>query len=648
MSELTSIRHFIGDVLVVRVGSVVSVVGLLGAAWILVGHFAFSSTTSGLVFWLIAFVSSLLLLINLLVGIDVGISSRSAAMDAFVLAPYPFLAAHDEPIQGVIAWAVWGGLIAVSVLAHLAAKRSGDRILSTSSGAESAENASYHDIFKARKARFGFARVTGMADLKAKLRKIGQEVKSSNARKGDNEARNGILMFSKPGNGKTMIAEALAGELQLPMVELRFGDVASRWVNQTTEGVKAAFTAAVRQAPCILFIDEVDSFIESRDSGQGGETVRTTNALLTALVDIRKHGVIVIAATNYLDRLDTAATREGRFDYKIEIPDPDFEARKGILSASLAKRSVAVEPDALERASRRWTGFSAARLNTIGIEVADVLKKEGSTVATFDTLMAALRSVQGHKGRLAEDTPELSQIALPEPGRSRLAGIAGRLKNIEKIERMGGTLPNGILFYGPPGTGKTLTARALAKTSECAFLATSGADLLADPKRIDSLLADAANLRPCIVFIDEADDILADRGGFGGNTAITNKLLAAMQGADGQVPDIIFIAATNHPDNMDSAALRGGRFTEKVAFALPDQETLSVFIGEWMKKTKATLDSNFEPTAVAAILAGQSMANVVEILKASVNRMVERKLAGGSDHPVNLDDVRSALNIVVY
>lgn len=648
MSELTSFRHLIGDVLVVRLGSVVAVVGLLGAAWILAGHFAFSYTTSGLAFWLLAFVSSLLLLTNLLIGVDVGISSRSAALDAFLLAPYPFLAVHDEPIQGVIAWAVWAGLIAVSVLAHLAAKKSGDRALSTSNGEAPADENPYGDTFKARKARFGFERVTGMAEVKEKLRKVGNEVKVANNRKGGSEIRNGILMFSKPGNGKTMIAEALAGELRLPMIELRFGDVASRWVNQTTEGVNAAFAAAKRQAPCLLFIDEVDSFIESRDNSQGGETVRTTNAILTALVDIRKHGVIVVAATNYLDRLDTAATREGRFDYKIEIPDPDFEARKGILSASLAKRSVTFEPDALERACRRWSGFSAARLNTIGIEVAEVLKQEGSTVANFDTLMAALRSVQGHKGRLAENTPELHQIALAEPGRSRLAGIAARLQNIEQIELMGGTLPNGILFYGPPGTGKTLTARALAKTSGCAFLATSGAELLGDPKRINSLLDEAANLRPCIVFIDEADDVLADRGGFGGNTAITNKLLSAMQGADGHVPDIIFIAATNHPDNMDSAALRGGRFTEKVAFALPDQETLSVFVSEWMHKTKAALDSDFEPSAVASILAGQSMANVVEILKASINRMVERKLAGGSDQPVNLDDVRASKDIVVY
>jgi transitional endoplasmic reticulum ATPase len=641
------IRTLLGDSLVASAAGFLFV-GALGAwLWALGGHVFFDAAPSIKPFWLVSLLASFLLLVNLVAGVDVGISSRLSALFGVVSAPYPFMMS-DSMLKTALAWAVLGCYFLISVLAHLASKKDGTRALAASNGEAPAEDDPYGDTFKARKARFGFERVTGMADLKAKLRKIGQEVKSSNARKGDNEARNGILMFSKPGNGKTMIAEALAGELQLPMIELRFGDVASRWVNQTTEGVKAAFTAAVRQAPCILFIDEVDSFIESRDGGQGGETVRTTNAILTALVDIRKHGVIVIAATNYLDRLDTAATREGRFDYKIEIPDPDFEARKGILSASLAKRSVAVDPDALERACRRWTGFSAARLNTIGIEVADVLKKEGATVATFDTLMAALRSVQGHKGRLAEDTPELSQIALAEPGRSRLAGIAGRLKNIEKIERMGGTLPNGILFYGPPGTGKTLTARALAKTSDCAFLATSGADLLADPKRIDSLLADAANLRPCIVFIDEADDILADRGGFGGNTAITNKLLAAMQGADGQVPDIIFIAATNHPDNMDSAALRGGRFTEKVAFALPDQETMTTFVSEWMKKTKATLGADFKANAVAEILAGQSMANVVEILKAAVNRMVERELAGEGNEPVCLADVRAALRIVVY
>lgn len=99
-------------------------------------------------------------------------------------------------------------------------------------------------------------------------------------------------------------------------------------------------------------------------------------------------------------------------------------------------------------------------------------------------------------------------------------------------------------------------------------------DLLADAKKMDAIAAQASDLRPCIVFIDEADDVFKNRR-FSSNAALTNKMLAIMDGSAGQVPDVLFVAATNHIEDMDPAALRGGRLTEKgrVRFARPDDRS---------------------------------------------------------------------------
>lgn len=509
-------------------------------------------------------------------------------------------------------------------------------------GGQAEESPSESVAFPAVRSRLTFADIVGMEDLKARLMEAGKEIRQQNR-----ESRNGILLSGEPGNGKTLFAEALAGELKLPIINVGYGDLASRWVNQTTEQVMALFASARRQSPCLLFIDEIDSLISARDGQSGSEEgPRITNTILTEIVKLRGSGVVLVGATNFLDKLDAAAIREGRFDYKIEVPCPDQPAREAILSRSLAKaggRGLQIEAGVVERAAKRWVGFSASRIDAVGKEAGKSVAKQGGGLS-FDDLMAAMRRIQGRAGKLVEGTPSLAEMSLTAGMRDPLHKLAVRMERIVEIEEMGGTVPRGVLFYGPAGTGKTLTAQALAKTAGWAFLPVQGMDLIRDQEKIEAIFKEAADIRPCVLFIDEADDLLAQREG-SPYAAMTNKFLSVMDGAGGKTPDVMVVAATNFPERLDGAALRGGRFTEKIGFETSDQGQVIALVSKWMDNLKLSRSSDLTVEAITSLMVGHSPANIRSALQHAVNEVAARSLTGGSSK-IGLDDVEAALNVV--
>ena len=527
--------------------------------------------------------------------------------------------------------------------------------MALSSGQESKDydhittNKTNNYVNKAEIPKSSFKTIIGMDGLKERLYGSYKEMFHSVTTKGADK-RNGILMYGEPGNGKTFYAEALAGHIGWPIIKVTFGEVNSRWVGETTEKVMQVFEDAMAQAPCVLFIDEIDALLVKRDqiTQAESETGKTVNTILTKLVEARDHMVLIVAATNFIDRLDSAAIREGRFDYKIEVSPPDLAARKGLLLNDLKKHAPAakLDQDAIDRIALRWEGFSVSRIKAVAFETAKLAKTEKRTTIDFDCLKTALRITQGSLGeRLPENAKLLDQMQFDEDVRTTLNGLAVRMCDIDEIERMGGSVPSGVLFYGPPGTGKTATVRALAKSSGWALLTTSGKDMNSSDNKIDEIYAKARNIRPCIVFIDEADDILADRK-TSWNKSMTNKLLSVIDGAGGKSHDILWVAATNHPDSIDSAALRGGRFTEKIEFRLPSVKVVEKFVREWDEKNPANLDPSLTHERVATFLEGQSIANIEAIMQASVNSMIART-TGGGERVVTEPDLQGAYSTVV-
>lgn len=495
--------------------------------------------------------------------------------------------------------------------------------------------------YPARRAKRTFKDVVGMEELKIKLAKAGQDILSNPS------TRNGILLTGEPGNGKTSMAEALAGELKLPIIDVAFGNFVSMWVGETTQKVMKVFDDAEKQAPCMLFIDEIEAVLVDRSKIQGsdGEAAKTVSAMLKRLEELRRKKVVLVAATNFLERLDPASIREGRFDYKIEILPPDFEARKFLLQAGLKSVTALIDNAGLERAAKRWEGFSVSRMRAIATEILEQLKGKKIKAIGFDELAQALRNLNSTQGdRIPENALTIDELVLDPDMRARLGKLANRMINIDEIEAMGGSVPAGVLFHGPAGTGKTIAAMALAKASKWAFLKTSGHDLLHNPQKIDDLMRLAKDIRPCIIFIDEADDVLADRRTSILSKDVTNKLLTIMDGAGGKTKDILFIAATNAPDLIDEAMLRGGRFTEKVAFDMPGDAALHAYVSKWIANTKVPLAEDFNAEAAVALLSGQSLANVGEILQSAVNEAIS---TGETKYfKVNMHHLQAALTLI--
>src|SRR5271155_1991015 len=175
----------------------------------------------------------------------------------------------------------------------------------------------------------------------------------------------GVLLVGPPGTGKTLLARAIAGEANVPFFSISGSDFVEMFVGVGASRVRDLFEQGKKNAPCIIFIDEIDAVGRHRGAGLGGghdEREQTLNALLVEMDGFEsKGGVIVIAATNRPDILDPALLRPGRFDRQIVVAQPDLTGRKGILKVHARGKPIAPDAD-LDFTARRTPGFTGASM----------------------------------------------------------------------------------------------------------------------------------------------------------------------------------------------------------------------------------------------------------------------------------------------
>jgi transitional endoplasmic reticulum ATPase len=484
--------------------------------------------------------------------------------------------------------------------------------------------------------------LAGMEDLKAQLRDFCAPFRAYHRKKAQIADTNGLLLSGPPGNGKSVFAEALAGELGFNFIKLSVQDLTSRWINESPVRIQEAFQDAVSSEPCVLFLDEIDAVGKSRSSlGSSGhsEDTKVVDTLLTEIDKVRRHRVLLVAATNFLDELDRALVRDGRFDRKIEVPLPDLPARAGVLRSLLRKYRVEVSEEAVQTAAALWERRSVAFIENVAKRVRDELAKTGENHADVLRLKAAARAVSRREGAIPRTGAKLSDLVLPPALRRDAASIVYRLKNWEALAERGATPPKGILLYGPPGTGKTNLVRAMARElGDWHVFEVKTAEILADPRRFQEVVQLASEHRPAFVFIDEADDLLRDRSFSAGATA-TNEILKAMDGLMGAIPEVVFLAATNNPEAIDAAATRGGRFGEKLHVdVLRGGDLLSFVRADLQRRRGVALSPDLTAEWIAAAVGEIGPADLI----ATIDRAINATVAEDPPRAIGRSDVAEA------
>uniref|UniRef100_A0A673VW93 Nuclear VCP like n=1 Tax=Salmo trutta TaxID=8032 RepID=A0A673VW93_SALTR len=440
----------------------------------------------------------------------------------------------------------------------------------------------------------------------------------------------GFLLHGPPGCGKTLLAQAVAGEMELPMLKVSAPELVSGVSGESEQKLRELFEQAVTSSPCILFIDEIDAITPKREVASKDMERRIVAQLLTCMDDLNSLAVtvqvMVIGATNRPDSLDPALRRAGRFDKEICLGIPDEAARLRILKTLCRKLKLPEDFD-YRQLARLTPGYVGADLMALCREAAmsavnrvllerqdknqglvpmaeERAESEGPQGGELCRLLSLLKSSESlseeqlaglcilmsdFQGSLASVQPSAKREgfatvpdvtwedvgALHDIREELTMAILAPVRSPAQFKALGLSAPAGVLLAGPPGCGKTLLAKAVANESGLNFISVKGPELLnmyvgESERAVRQVFQRGRNSAPCVIFFDEIDALCPRRSGHesGASVRVVNQLLTEMDGLETR-RQVFIMAATNRPDIIDPAVLRPGRLDKTLYVGLP-------------------------------------------------------------------------------
>lgn len=429
----------------------------------------------------------------------------------------------------------------------------------------------------------------------------------------------GVLLYGPPGSGKTLIARAIANETGTFFFVINGPEIMSKMAGESESNLRKAFEEAEKNAPAIIFIDEIDSIAPKREKSNGEVEKRIVAQLLTLMDGMKaRSNVIVIGATNRPNSIDPALRRFGRFDREIDIGVPDENGRLEVfrIHTRNMKLDADVDPELIAKETHGFVGADVAALCTEAAmqcirEKMDLIDIEEETIdaevlnsmsVTMDHFKYALGV--SNPSSLRETVVEVPNVTwndiggLVEVKRELQELVQYPVEHPEKFEQFGMSPSRGVLFYGPPGCGKTLMAKAVANECQANFISIKGPELLTmwfgeSEANVRAVFEKARAAAPCVLFFDELDSIAQTRGSStgdsGGADRVMNQLLTEMDGI-GAKKNVFIIGATNRPDIIDPALLRPGRLDQLIYIPMPDVESRFSVLKATLKNSPVSKD----------------------------------------------------------
>ena len=467
------------------------------------------------------------------------------------------------------------------------------------------------------------------------------------------EPPRGVLFTGPPGSGKTLLARTIAAEADAAFFRIDGPEIVSKHYGDSEKQLREIFSRARREAPAIVFIDEIDAIAPRRDAISGDRQLerRIVSTLLTLLDGVSDRGrVILIAATNLPHALDPALRRPGRFDREIAFAAPDSNARREILGVHLQSVPLAPDVDVSELAADT-PGFVGADLAALVREAGlACLARTGAEhpageIAT-SSLTVKMSDFAAARGLVAPSILRSAAIEIPETRWSDIGGleevkraltetVIWPIRHASAFRKLGLAANSGVLLAGPPGCGKTLVARALAAEAQANFVSVRGAQLLSQylgeaERAVSETFARARHAAPCVLFFDELDALAPARGM--ADAALERVIAELLVEIDGLVSGgsgnrgVFLLGATNRPEAIDPALLRPGRFDLCLTLSAPDAAARHEIL---LVHTRGLPLGSVDIAGLAACTEGWSGAALAALVQGAGRSALRRHLAGG-------------------